>query len=126
MEARASESQKLLNWGFQAFDTVRLFDDAQVLATAEVWKGMTRSAKLGAAAGVFVTVPKGDAARLKTRIERNEPLLAPLTKGQRVGTIKVTTPSGQAVVDVPLVVLEPVEAAGLMGRVWDTIRLWIR
>jgi D-alanyl-D-alanine carboxypeptidase (penicillin-binding protein 5/6) len=126
MEARASESQKLLNWGFQAFDTVRLFDDAQVLATAEVWKGMTRSAKLGAAAGLFVTIPKGDAAKLKTRIERNEPLVAPLTQGQRVGTIKVTTPSGQAVVDVPLVVLEPVEAAGLMGRVWDTIRLWIR
>ena len=126
MQARAAESQKLLNWGFQAFDTVRLFDDAQALATPEVWKGKTRVAKLGAAGGVFVTIPKGDGAKLKTRIERNEPLLAPLTQGQRVGTIKVTTPSGEAVADVPLIVLEPVEAAGLMGRVWDTIRLWMR
>ena len=126
MQARAAESQKLLNWGFQAFDTVRLFDDAQVLATPEVWKGKTQAAKLGAAGGVFVTIPKGDAAKLKTRIERNDPLLAPLTQGQRVGTIKVTTPSGEAVADVPLVVLEPVEAAGLMGRMWDTIRLWVR
>lgn len=126
MQARAAESQKLLNWGFQAFDTVRLFDDAQTLATPEIWKGKAKVVKLGAAGGVFVTIPKGDAAKLKTRIERVEPLLAPLTTGQRVGTIKVTTPSGEAVADVPLVALEPVEAAGLMGRIWDTMRLWMR
>ncbi len=126
MQARAAESQKLLNWGFQAFDTVRLFDDAQTLATPEIWKGKAKVVKLGTAGGVFVTIPKGDAAKLKTRIERVEPLLAPLTTGQRVGTIKVTTPSGEAVADVPLVALEPVEAAGLMGRIWDTMRLWMR
>jgi serine-type D-Ala-D-Ala carboxypeptidase (penicillin-binding protein 5/6) len=126
MQARAAESQQLLNWGFQAFDTVRLFDDAQALATPEVWKGKTRVAKLGAAGGVFVTIPKGDAAKLKTRIERSEPLLAPLTTGQRVGTIKVTTAAGEPVADVPLVVLEAVDAAGWMGRLWDTLRLWIR
>ncbi len=126
MQARAAESQKLLNWGFQAFDTVRLFDDGQALATPEIWKGKTRVAKLGAASGVFVTIPKGDGAKLKTRIERAEPLLAPLAAGQRVGTIKVTTHSGEAVADVPLVALEPIEAAGWMGRLWDTIRLWMR
>ena len=126
MEARAGESQKLLNWGFQAFDTVRLFDDAQALATPEVWKGKSRAAKLGPAGGVFVTIAKGDAAKLKTRIERNDPLLAPLAQGQRVGTIKVTTASGEAVVDVPLVVLEAVEQGSLMKRAWDTIRLWAR
>lgn len=126
MEARASESQKLLNWGFQAFDTVRLFDDNQPMATAEVWKGKTKEAKLGTAAGVFVTVPKGDAGKLETRMERTEPLLAPLAKGQRVGTVKVSTPGGQPVLDAPLVVLEAVEPAGLLGRAWDSIRLWIR
>ncbi|MEQ1803915.1 MAG: D-alanyl-D-alanine carboxypeptidase family protein [Burkholderiaceae bacterium] len=126
MQARAAESQKLLNWGFQAFDTVRLFDDAQTLATPEVWKGKAKTAKLGAAGGVFVTVPKGDGAKLKTRVERVDPLLAPLTAGQRVGTIKVSMPSGEPVADVPLVAQEAVEAAGLMGRLWDTLRLWIR
>jgi serine-type D-Ala-D-Ala carboxypeptidase (penicillin-binding protein 5/6) len=126
MEARAAESQRLLNWGFQAFDTVRLFDDAKPLATPEVWKGKTRITKLGPAGGVFVTIPKGDAAKLQTRLERTDPLLAPLTQGQRVGTIKVATQGGEAVIDVPLVVLEPVEAGGLMSRTWDTIRLWIR
>ncbi|MFZ2652801.1 MAG: D-alanyl-D-alanine carboxypeptidase family protein [Burkholderiaceae bacterium] len=126
MQARANESQNLLNWGFQAFDTVRLFDDARALATPEVWKGKTRVAKLGAAGAVFVTIAKGDARKLKTQIERTEPLLAPLAQGQRVGTIKVTSPNGEGVVDVPLVVLEAVEQAPLLGRIWDTIRLWIR
>jgi serine-type D-Ala-D-Ala carboxypeptidase (penicillin-binding protein 5/6) len=126
MEARANESQKLLNWGFTAFDTVRLFDDAQPMATPEVWKGRAKSVKLGVDGGLFVTIPKGESAKLQTRVERAEPLIAPLTKGQRVGTVKVSTAAGLAVADVPLVVLEPVELAGLWGRGWDSLRLWIR
>jgi D-alanyl-D-alanine carboxypeptidase (penicillin-binding protein 5/6) len=125
-EARSSESQKLLNWGFQAFDTVRLFDDGKAIVTAPVWKGKTPEAKLGAGGGLFVTIPKGEGGKLATKVERNDPLFAPLSKGQRVGTIKVTTASGAPVVDVPLVVLEPVEQAGILGRAWDTIRLWIK
>lgn len=126
MEARASESQKLLNWGFQAFDTIRLFDDAKPIATPQVWKGQSNEAKLGAAGGLFVSVPKGEGGKLQTKIERTDPLVAPLAKGQRVGTIKVTTASGAPVLDVPLVVLETVEQAGIFGRAWDAIRLWIK
>ena len=126
MDARANESQKLLNWAFQAFDTVRLVDGGQPMATPEVWKGTQALAKLGAAGGVFVTVPKGEGGKLQTRIERTDPLVAPLEKGQRVGSIKVTSASGQAVLELPLVVLEPVEQAGILGRAWDSLRLWIR
>ena len=126
MDARANESQKLLNWAFQAFDTVRLFDGGQPMATPEVWKGTQAQAKLGAAGGVFVTVPKGEGGKLQTRIERTDPLVAPLEKGQRVGSIKVTSASGQAVLELPLVVLEPVEQAGILGRAWDSLRLWIK
>ena len=126
MSARADESQKLLNWGFQAFDTVRLFDDAKPIVTAPLWKGVAKEAKLGAAGGVFVSVPKGDGGKLVTKVERTDPLVAPLAKGQRVGTIKVATTSGAAVADVPLVVLEAVEQAGIFGRAWDALRLWIK
>jgi D-alanyl-D-alanine carboxypeptidase (penicillin-binding protein 5/6) len=126
MEARASESQKLLNWGFQAFDTIRLFDDTKPIATPQVWKGQSNEAKLGAAGGLFVSVPKGEGGKLQTKIERTDPLVAPLAKGQRVGTIKVTTASGAPVVNVPLVVLETVEQAGIFGRAWDALRLWIK
>jgi len=126
MDARANESQKLLNWGFAAFDAMRLFDDTKPIVTPEVWKGSAKQAKLGAAGGLFVTVPKGEGGKLQTKIERTDPLVAPLSKGQRVGTIKVTTSAGTSVVDVPLVVLEPVEQAGILGRAWDALRLWIK
>ena len=126
MQARANESQQLLNWGFQAFDTMRLFDDAKPIVTPEVWKGKDKLAKLGPAAGLFVTVPKGEGGKLQTKVERTDPLVAPLLKGQRVGTIKVTTGSGAPVLDVPLVVLEAVEQAGILGRAWDALRLWIK
>jgi serine-type D-Ala-D-Ala carboxypeptidase (penicillin-binding protein 5/6) len=126
METRANESQKLLNWGFQAFDTMRLFNDGKPILTSQVWKGKVPQAQLGAAGGLFVTVPKGEGGKLQTKVEHTDPLVAPLAKGQRVGTIKVTTASGAPVVDVPLVVLEPVEEAGIFGRAWDALRLWIK
>ena len=125
-EARAAESQKLLNWGWLAWDTVKLFDAKQAMAFAPVWKGKESSAKLGAAAAVFVTVPKGEGDKLKTNIERIDPLVAPLAQGQRVGQLKVTTGSGTPVANVPLTVLEPVPLAGIFGRAWDAVRLWIR
>jgi D-alanyl-D-alanine carboxypeptidase (penicillin-binding protein 5/6) len=126
MEARATESQKLLNWGFTAFDALRLFEGGAPIATPQVWKGKVNEAKLGAAGSVFVTVPRGEGPKLQTKIERTDPLVAPLAKGQRVGTLKVTTAAGQPVAELPLVVLEPVEEAGIFGRAWDAIRLWIK
>jgi len=125
-EARASESQKLLNWGFSAFDPVRLFDAGKPIVTPEVWKGTTREAKLGAEGSVVISVPRGEADKLKTQIVRTDPLVAPLAKGQRVGTLKVTTAAGAPVAEVPLVVQEAVEQAGIFGRAWDALRLWIK
>lgn len=126
MEARASESQKLLNWGYSAFDAVRLFEADKPISTVPVWKGAASEAKLGAAGPVFVAVPRGEGAKLQTKIERTDPLVAPLTKGQRVGTLKVTTAAGVPVAEVPLVVQEGVPLAGIFGRAWDAIRLWIK
>ena len=126
MEARANEAQKLLNWGYQAFDTMRLFDDGKPIVAPPIWKGQVNEAKLGAAGGVFVSVPKGEGGKLQSKVERTDPLVAPLAKGQRVGTIKVTTVSGAPVVEVPLVALEPVAEAGIFGRAWDALRLWIK
>lgn len=125
-EARAGESQKLLNWGYTAWDAVRLFEAGKAAASVPVWKGTVPMAQLGASGGMVVAVPRGEGDKLKTSIERTDPLVAPLAKGQRVGSLKVTTQGGVAVATVPLVVLEPVEQAGLIGRAWDSIRLWIK
>jgi D-alanyl-D-alanine carboxypeptidase (penicillin-binding protein 5/6) len=126
MEARANESQKLLNWGFQAFDTMRLFDDGKAIVTPQVWKGTANVAKLGAAGAVYVSVPRGEGGKLQTKVERSDPLVAPLAKGQRVGRILVSSGAGTPLADVPLVVMEPVEQSGIFGRAWDAIRLWVK
>jgi D-alanyl-D-alanine carboxypeptidase (penicillin-binding protein 5/6) len=125
-EARASESQKLLNWGFQAWDAVRLFEADKPMLSVPVWKGTAREAQLGAKGAVVVSVPKGEGDKLKTQIERTDPLLAPLAQGQAVGVIKVSTASGASIASVPLVVLQPVPLAGIVGRTWDALRLWIK
>lgn len=125
-EARASESQKLLNWGYTAYDAVRVFEAGKAIATVPVWKGEAKEVKLGAADAVFVAVPHGDAAKLQTQVERTDPLVAPLNKGQRVGTLRVTTTAGTPVAEVPLIVQEAVPVAGIFGRAFDSIRLWIK
>ncbi len=126
MQARAAESQKLLNWGWLAWDTVRLFEAGQAIATVPVWKGEKPEARLGAPGALFVTVPKGEGDKLKTTLQRVDPLVAPLTAGQAVGTIQVSTAGGSSVAQVPLVVMDAVPLAGLFGRAWDAIRLWIK
>jgi len=125
-EARAAESQKLLNWGYTAWDAVRLFEDRKPAVRVPVWKGTLREASLGAPAALYVAVPRGEGDKLKTVIERTDPLVAPLAQGQRVGTLKVTSAGGATLATVPLVVQEAVPEAGLFGRAWDSLRLWIK
>ena len=123
--ARANESQKLLNWGYTAFDAVKLFEAGQPVATPAVWKGKSRELKLGSFQPLVVAVPAGSAAQVKTQVVRPDPLVAPFVKGQAVGALKVLR-GDQPLLDVPLVVLEGVEQAGVLGRAWDAVRLWIK
>jgi D-alanyl-D-alanine carboxypeptidase (penicillin-binding protein 5/6) len=123
--ARANESQKLLNWGYTAYEAVKLFDANQAVVTPAVWKGTSATVKVGRAQSIVVAVPNGMAAKVKTQVLRNDPLLAPFTKGQQVATLRVTA-GDQPVVDVPLLALDGVEQAGVIGRAWDAVRLWIR
>jgi serine-type D-Ala-D-Ala carboxypeptidase (penicillin-binding protein 5/6) len=123
--ARANESQKLLNWGYSAFDAVKLFDANQAVVTPPVWKGKQPVLKLGSVRPLVVAVPAGSAAQLKTQVVRPDPLVAPFAKGQAVGSLKVMQ-GDKALFEVPLLVLEPVEQAGVLGRAWDAVRLWIK
>ena len=123
--ARATESQKLLNWGYTAFDAIKLFDANQAVVTPNVWKGRGSQVKLGRFAPIVVAVPAGAAGRIQTQVARPEPLVAPLNRGQVVGALKVTLDQ-KPLVDVPLLVLETVEQAGFMGRAWDAVRLWVK
>ena len=123
--ARANESQKLLNWGYSAFDAVKLFDAGQPVLSPSVWQGKTSVVKLGSFQPLVVAIPSGTAAQIKTEVARPDPLVAPFAKGQKVGSLKVLR-ADQLLFEVPLVVLEPVEQAGVLGRAWDALRLWIK
>ncbi len=123
--ARANESQKLLNWGYTAYEGVKLFDAGKPVATPKVWKGKTGELKLGRVEAIVVAVPTGTASQVKTEINRPEPLIAPFRQGQPVATLKVKQ-GEQPLVELPLVALEPVEEAGFLGRAWDAMRLWIK
>ena len=123
--ARAQESQKLLNWGFQFFDSVKLYGAGEAVKSLEVWKGAADAVKVGVKGGLFVTVPKGEADKLKAELVSQQPLLAPLASGQRVGTLRVSL-EGKPYGEYPLIALEQVPQAGFLGRAWDTLRLWAR
>jgi D-alanyl-D-alanine carboxypeptidase (penicillin-binding protein 5/6) len=123
--ARASESQKLLNYGFQFYDTVELYQNGQAVSTLRVWKGAANSVPAGFVADQYVTLPKGQAQKLKHTMEAAEPLLAPVTHGQRVGVVKVTL-EGKPLGEFPLLALDDVAPASFFGRMWDTVRLWFK
>ena len=122
---RAAESQKLLNWGYTAYNAVKLFDAGQAVVTPTVWKGAQSSVKVGAFQALVVAVAGGSAGGLTTQVLRTDPLLAPLANGQQVATLRVL--QGDKVVrEMPLVALEAVPQAGFLSRTWDAMRLWIR
>lgn len=123
--ARAAETQKLLNWGYTAFEAVKLFEADQAVLTAPIWKGSASAVRLGSPQAIVVTVPAGRAAMLRTEAVRPDPLIAPLRKGQRVGWLKVHE-GERPLIEVPLLALDEVQEAGLIGQAWDAFRLWLR
>lgn len=120
--ARAIESQKLLNYGFQFYDSLRIYEKNQTVAALPVWKGTEDKVKAGFPDDLYLSLPKGQADKLKASIESLQPLLAPISKGQRIGTLKLML-DGRPYRELPVVALETVPVAGLFGRAWDSLRL---
>jgi len=120
---RASESQKLLNWGFFAYDAVTLYKKGQAVSTQRVWKGEEDQVAAGFANDFIVAVPKGQAAKLQAQLVNQPRLMAPVQQGQAVTTLKLSLdgkPYGEYLVPA----LENVPLAGIFGRAFDTVRLW--
>jgi len=123
--SRANESQKLLNWGYTAFEAVKLFDANQAVVTPAVWKGKQSVVALGQSQPIVVAVPTGTAGKLTTEVVRPDPLIAPIVKGQQIATLRVKN-AEQIVAELPLQALQGVEQAGLLGRAWDVVRMWVK
>ena len=120
--ARATESQKLLNYGFQFYDTVKLYDKNQAVSSVKVWKGGANQVNAGFPYDLHVSVPKGFGDKLKASIETNQPLLAPIAAGQKIGVVRIQL-DGKPYGEFPVVALEEVPVAGIFGRGWDSLRL---
>ncbi|MGL4995212.1 MAG: D-alanyl-D-alanine carboxypeptidase family protein [Deefgea sp.] len=122
-EVRATESSKLLNWGAQFFETPRLYAAKQAVQTVPVWKGKADEVGVGFMNDQFITVPKGDAAKIKIELTSQQPLVAPIKEGQQIGTLKIML-DGKVLSERPVVAVAAVEEANIFGRAWDTMRLW--
>ena len=120
--ARSIESQRLLNYGFQSYDTVRLYKKNDSLTTIHLWKGAQNEIKAGFDRDVYFTLPKGQSDKLKATMEYKQPLIAPVQLGQEVGTVKFTL-DDKTIETYPLVSLEKVEAGNIFGRTWDSVKL---
>ena len=120
--ARAAESQKLLNYGFQFYDSVKLYEKNQPVASLQIWKGASNSVRAGFPDNLYVSLPKGQADKVKASLESRQPLLAPVAAGQKIGVLKLTL-DGKPYAELQVVALEDVALAGIFGRGWDSIRL---
>lgn len=120
--ARVESSLKLLNWSFQNFETVKLYDAQQPAVEARVWEGEVETVGLGAPEAVWVTVPRGKSAQVQPVASYTQPLMAPLTKGTTVGTLSLSL-EGNTLLETPLVVSNDVPQAGFFGRMVDKVRL---
>ncbi|TAN86595.1 MAG: D-alanyl-D-alanine carboxypeptidase [Gallionella sp.] len=119
---RATESQKLLNYGFQYFDAVRLYKKDQPVTRLRIWKGTESHLEAGFRRDLFLAVPKGAIAQLKATVETHQPILAPVGSGQQLGTLKLTL-GGKPYAEFPLLALDNAPLANVFSRGWDSIRL---
>ncbi|MFA7240638.1 MAG: D-alanyl-D-alanine carboxypeptidase family protein [Sulfuricellaceae bacterium] len=123
--ARASKSQILLNYGFQYFDTHRLYEKGQTVATLPVWKGSQNTLKAGVGKDIYVSLPKGQYPQLKAVMVSKQPLLAPLSANDAVGVIKLTV-GDQPFAEYPLEALENIPVANIFKRSWDSLKLFLK
>jgi serine-type D-Ala-D-Ala carboxypeptidase (penicillin-binding protein 5/6) len=125
VQARSQESLKLLNYGFQTYETVKLYSANQSVSTSVVYKGNLKEVGLGLNEDLLVNVPRGMSKQLKATVERQNNLIAPIKAGTKLGTLKLTL-EGEVLMEKPLLALQEVGEAGLFGRLIDSAKLWVK
>ena len=124
-EARAAESQKLLAYGFRYYHTHKLYDQHEVITQSPVWKGQSDTIDLGVLEDVYLTVPRGSENDLVAKASIDEVIEAPILQDQNLGVMRVTL-DDEELLSVPLYALAPVESAGLMSRMSDSVKLFFK
>jgi D-alanyl-D-alanine carboxypeptidase (penicillin-binding protein 5/6) len=123
--ARSVESQKLLNYGFQFYESRLVYKRGQTVSKLKVWKGQEENLTATVADDLYVTLPKNQLARLKANVISKQPLIAPIAARQQVGTVRFTL-DGRPLMDRPLIAAKEMPAAGIFGRLWDSLKLMVQ
>jgi len=119
---RNSEGQRLINHGFQNFEAIKLYSKEQIVNNKRIWKGTEKRLNIGFNADRYITIPKGQRGALKATLETRQPMLAPVNRGQRVGTLHLTL-NDTPYLDLPVVALDDIRLANVFSRGVDNIRL---
>ncbi|MBR1825446.1 MAG: D-alanyl-D-alanine carboxypeptidase [Alphaproteobacteria bacterium] len=121
---RSEESERLMSWGFREFQNIKMFDNNQVVATAKVWYGKESTVDMAVAEKVIKTVHTSQIDDVKTTAEFDEPIKAPIKKGDQIGVLKIEI-AEQKPLEVPLVAVKNVEKVGLTGRFWANFKYFL-
>ncbi|HEX3063058.1 MAG TPA: D-alanyl-D-alanine carboxypeptidase family protein [Usitatibacter sp.] len=119
---RTSESQKLLNFGFQAYETRLVYRKGAAVGSSDVFRGTQSRVSLGFDHDIWLTLPRDRFGGLEAQLETRQPFIAPLAAGQKAGIMKLTRDNAP-IAEFPVVVLEDVPVGGFLSRGWDSLRL---
>jgi len=119
---RSSESQRLLNYGFQNFEIINLYAKEQAVSDKDIWKGTSHHLNIGFLTDRYITIPKGQRDALKATLETRQPMIAPFNRGQQTGTLHLTL-HDKPYLDLPVVALDDIPLANVFSRGVDNIRL---
>jgi len=122
---RSVEAQKILNWGFSAFEPIKLFNADQAVSQLRLWKGQDNEVGVGRHEAIVVSVPLGQAKQISTQIEFKDPLVAPIALNATLAQMHLKLGANELSV-LPLLALKEVSQASIFGRAWDAIRLWVK
>jgi D-alanyl-D-alanine carboxypeptidase/D-alanyl-D-alanine carboxypeptidase (penicillin-binding protein 5/6) len=120
---RTQDALRLLNYGFENFHSVLLYRAQQPVKVVGLYRGVRTSVSMGFLQDFHLLIPQSAAARVKAEVITRQPIVAPVSKGQRIGTLRLLL-DGKPLGDYPLVALHDVAVAGIFGRGWDSIRLF--
>ncbi len=120
---RAQDALNLLNYGFEQFDSVLLYRAQQPIRHVNLYRGARSTVSLGFLQDFHLLTPKGTASRVNGEVVTQQPVVAPIRRGQRLGTLRLTL-DGKSIGEYPLVALHEVKVAGIFGRGWDSMRLF--
>jgi len=122
---RATESQRLLNYGFQFYESHLVYKRGQSVSTLKVWKGSENTLSATVADDLYITLPKGEYNRVRATMSSKQPLIAPIDAGQEIGGIQFSL-DGKVIDQRNLVAAKKVEVAGIFWRMWDSAKLLFR